>query len=436
MLSHQIFRNRKERHSSHPRRQACVSAGVILLMGLIAPVAISQTASRVANGFEIEIEHRMVLQDGGSILHIDNYVGDVELVGKAGQEVIVTEVVYVRADTEVEARELGMRAFSDVRHVGNRIEIRGSLESADGRSLHIVLARRMQVNVETLSGDILVTGGDGITEVSTGSGDVEISGVQAPVRVRSGAGEVVILDIEGSVSAASGVGDVDVSDVTEDVDLVTGAGDIDINSIGGGVEAKTGGGDIDVNGVQDDIAISTAGGDIEATEIKGNAELSTSGGSIKMHTIGGDVTATTIGGEIDGFAIGGRITAVTMAGDIDLHDVAREIAVTTKVGDITVTVADASFLRDEIIELRAENGDIDLFLPRDTNADVRLDLGFEGDFDSNDLSRDLRWSDIVDHFRRGRIRKVDGRLNEGGGRIELKTETGSIKVGVYRIRSK
>ncbi len=432
----QVLKNRREQHSSHTRRQSCVFAGLILLTGLVSPAAISQTVSRVHDGFEVEIEHRMAVRGGGSILHIDNYMGDVELVGESGREVIVTEVVYVRARSEAEARELGMRAFSDVRHVDNRIEISGSFERGDGRTLHVVLVQGMQVNVETLSGDILITGGDGISEVSTGSGDVEISGVQAPVRVRSGAGDVEVSDIAGSVSAASGAGDVDVMDVSEDVDLVTGAGDIDISSIGGDVEAATGGGDIVVSGVQADVMISTAGGDIEAIEIQGNAELSTSGGSIEMHTIGGDVTATTLGGEIEGIAIGGTIAATTMAGDIDLRDVAREITVTTTVGDITVTVQDASFLRNEVIELRAQNGDIDLFLPRDTNADVRLDLGFEGEFDGNDLSRDLRWTDIVEDYRQGRIRRVDGRLNEGGGRIELRTDTGRIKVGAYRIRSR
>lgn len=388
----------------------------------------AQTTSRVRGGYEVEIEHTFTVDAGESLLEIDRYSGDVELIWSANRQVVVTEVVHVDADSEEDAREQGVRSFSEVEEARGGLRIRGRNTYGDYKSIHVELASGMQAVVSTTNGDISVFSADAEIELASGNGDITVVRSAAGVEVRSGNGDIAVSDVEGSVEVANGAGDVTMTDVGRSAVVQTGAGDILAVRVNGNVTVQTGGGDIGVEQIGGDIELRTAGGDVEANTVSGSAELSTNGGSIDLVDIEGDLYATTMGGDIDGTSVQGVISAETMAGDIEFSGVVSEIMITTEVGDIQVEVSDADFLQDGSVRLRAGYGDVDLFLPPTTDANVSIELGFDGEFDPSDSPRSLRLNNMTQDVRQGRVRSVKGVLNSGGGRIEIKTGFGDVTI--------
>ncbi|GMQ81308.1 MAG: hypothetical protein BMS9Abin05_0739 [Rhodothermia bacterium] len=404
---------------------------VAVLIWTIIPVQ-AQTTSRVGNGFKVEIERTFTIKSETSALEIERYSGDVELVGGDRDQVVVKEVVYVQAGNEDEAREKGSRFFSEIEETRDGIRIEGALRYGDNKNLHVELARGMSAIVSTTNGDITVLSTDSRIEVRSGNGDISVIKSSSVVKAHSGNGDIDVSDVGGMVAASSGAGDITLSDINDRVDLETGAGDIILSRIEGGAKAQTGGGDIVAEAIAGNTTLQTAGGDIEAYRVSGSADLSTAGGSIKVADIEGDLFAHTFGGDIEGSSVGGIISVETLAGDIELFNVQNEIVATSEVGDITISVRDAEFLRSGAIELRADNGDVDLLLPRNTNANVTIDLGFDGEFDTEDSPRALRLKDMSRDIRRGRMRSVKGILNSGGGRIKIRTDSGDVSIEASR----
>ncbi len=354
--------------------RSCIRLGLVIALWGSALPAFGQQTRRVTNGFEVEIEHRLMIGTNSALIEIENYSGDVELVGSDDREIIITEIVLIEAESVDEARTLSQRYFSDVIQEAERIRIRGAVRHGDGRRLHARLAGGMTARVSSINGDITVTGTDGSVDLATGAGDVTVEYVQASVDVVTGAGEIRILNVDGPVSGVSGAGDVVLEIVRDDVDVATGAGDLEMSNVRGRLELTSGGGDIDVHDSAGNVMATTAGGDIDLERIDGHADLSTPGGSIDVRGLTGNLTATTLGGDILGSSIKGSIAVGSMAGDLDFSDVQGEIVAATEVGDITVVVENDLFLRTGKIDLRAENGDVDLRLPGSTGADLLIEL--------------------------------------------------------------
>jgi DUF4097 and DUF4098 domain-containing protein YvlB len=400
-------------------------AGVMLLA---ACPASGQEVRSVRGGYEVVVEHHFEISTSTSYLEIDNYAGDVEIMGSRENEIILVESVLVDTESRDEALRIGSRYLSEVRRSGARVTVSGAYRHGDDLNLRVVLARGMESNVSSLTGDLTLRDADSQAELNTGSGDIVVDGLRARLKSATGSGDITVRDTDGPVSGVSGAGDVTLRGVRQDVDVTTGAGDLDVSGVTGRVEMRTGGGDIEVDELEGDLFATTAGGDIEVDRVRGSARLSTSGGSIEVTDIAGNLDATTLGGDIEGDNIGGRITAESLAGDIEFDHVRNGISVTSQVGEITVRIEDASFLSTESIDIRADNGDIRLYVPGNVAADVSVDLGFDGEFDDGGGSSRVRLVDRKDELRQGRIRRVTGRLGRGGGRLELQTESGRISL--------
>ena len=131
-------------------------------------------------------------------------------------------------------------------------------------------------------------------------------------------------------------------------------------------------------------------------------DLRTVNGGVRLDNVGGEVRASTTNGGVRGrLAAASLIEARTTNGGVELE----------------ITGALAS---DARVTLTSVNGGVRLKVPQDTKAELRgrttngrisvTDLAFEAD---GEQSR----------------RRVEGRLNGGGGRIELQTVNGGVTVG-------
>lgn len=130
--------------------------------------------------------------------------------------------------------------------------------------------------------------------------------------------------------------------------------------------------------------------------------VQTQNGAVYVSGIHGGVRAETTNGGIDGDDLRGKVIARTTNGHV-------RVAVKAVAGDG--------------IELKTVNGGISLTLPATARADVSARV-VNGSIDLRDVS--LEASGNVSR------RRVDGRMNGGGPRVELETTNGGIKVNGTR----
>lgn len=128
------------------------------------------------------------------------------------------------------------------------------------------------------------------------------------------------------------------------------------------------------------VKLETVNGGIEVENIRGRAELETTNGGIVARGLEGPVDASTTNGGIE----------------VDLEQVAQEG-----------------------VELECTNGGIRLRLPKDAKANVVARIT-NGGIDVSDLDMEL----IGEQTRR----RLDGRLNGGGPRIQIEGTNGGIRL--------
>jgi DUF4097 and DUF4098 domain-containing protein YvlB len=132
-----------------------------------------------------------------------------------------------------------------------------------------------------------------------------------------------------------------------------------------------------------------AGAEVRFTTTNGGIEASDLTGRIQLETTNGGVTARNIGGQID---------ASTTNGGLDI-DLAR--------------------VPDGGAKLECTNGGIRLRLPRDAKASITASIS-NGGIDTGDLT--------IDGAGENSRRRLDGKLNGGGPRIQIEGVNGGIKL--------
>ena len=145
---------------------------------------------------------------------------------------------------------------------------------------------------------------------NTGSGDVSITGLQLKIRMNSGSGSFRISGSGGEMRINTGSGDIRVTKATGRLDFNCGSGDIDISEVNAAVEANVGSGDIEVSGLSltGKSTFNSGSGDVEVTLAQPLAyDISANSGS-------GDARLNFNGHKIDGLV---TMEANKQNGDIE-----------------------------------------------------------------------------------------------------------------------
>jgi hypothetical protein len=128
---------------------------------------------------------------------------------------------------------------------------------------------------------------------------------------------------------------------------------------------------------------------------------------LALKSVNGPVRVRDIEGRAELGTTNGRIEAEGMRGSVDAH---------TTNGSLLVELE--AFDRDEEMSLRTTNGGIKVYLPEGVEADIEAST-VNGSI-STDFSLDVRGKFIG--------KRVNGRINGGGGLIDLHTVNGSIRI--------
>ena len=145
-----------------------------------------------------------------------------------------------------------------------------------------------------------------------------------------------------------------------------------------------------------------------------------SGGNLQVEyavrvPAGADVKFSTVNGGIEITGLTGRINAETTNGGIKARDISGPIEASTTNGGVEVDIAR---LAEPGVKLGCTNGGIRLRLPGDAKATISARIT-NGGIDTSGLQLETSESSR---------RRLDGRLNGGGTRIDIEGTNGGIRI--------
>lgn len=181
------------------------------------------------------------------------------------------------------------------------------------------------------------------------------------------------------------------------------------------LEAKlrTSGGHLDLTKLEGNMDIGTSGGHITVRELLGDLKARSSGGHIELEHLEGEVDANTSGGHISLTKAQGAFKLRTSGGNIDVEDVDGELSASTSGGHVKATMASVN----GDLSLRTSGGNVSLEMPEATPADLEL--------------RGTKVVADLQNFNGQQSKtKIEGQINGGGYKVEMKTSGGTVKLSL------
>jgi hypothetical protein len=184
------------------------------------------------------------------------------------------------------------------------------------------------------------------------------------VETASASGDVEISKLIGSVRASSASGDVIIRNIGQEVTANVASGDIALEEVAGSIELSSAAGDIIVRNVGGDAVISVATGDVEVSSVEGELVLSSYTGDSVVEGVG-TVKYEGISGSARFIDVRGGVEASAASGDISFRVAPIELShyhITASSGNIVlrfVEVMEDGF----VLKAATTSGEISARLP-------------------------------------------------------------------------
>ncbi len=218
-----------------------------------------------------------------------------------------------------------------------------------------------------------------------------------------------------SVHAASASGDIEIGHMMSGVEASSASGDLIIRNISGDLEAHVASGNIEVEDVGGSVALGSAAGDIVVRNIEGDAEISVATGDVEITSIGGSLDLNSYTGDsvVDGV---GAVTYNGISGSARFVDVRGAVEASAASGDLSFRVAPETLVDYHIT---ASSGNVILrFLEIMEDGFVLKAATTSGEINA-------RLPITVTRVNRNRI---TGIVRDGRARVFLETASGDITV--------
>lgn len=280
--------------------------------------------------------------------------------------------------------------------------------------------------------------------LTTGDGDIELEGMAAAVVARSDHGNIMVRDIESAVELRARAGTLEAHRIEagEAAVLLEGSfGKITANQImAAEIELSSRNGEIDAEDLEaaGQLSLRSDFGSIELRDLRAERlSLSTRNGSIQVEDgqLAGDMEIVNDFGDT-------RVTGLTATryaiesqnGAIVLHDARGILEIGSSFGEVEIRA-----VAPVRLQASSQNGGIDFEGPLDEGAshvvhsdfggirlalpeDLGADLSLSTDFGSVVSELPVVVSGHMDE------RALEGRLNDGGARLEVSTQNGNIRI--------
>lgn len=121
-------------------------------------------------------------------------------------------------------------------------------------------------------------------DVESASGDISVSGLTKEIEISTASGDVTLETCKGDFDISTASGDIEMEVVEGDFDVSVASGDISVSDIQGVIEFSAASGNIDILNAKGSFDLSCASGDIDANrvEIKENSDFKAASGDIMV----------------------------------------------------------------------------------------------------------------------------------------------------------
>jgi DUF4097 and DUF4098 domain-containing protein YvlB len=109
----------------------------------------------------------------------------------------------------------------------------------------------------------------------------------------------VTVPAETEIDAESASGDISITGLNKEIEVSTASGDITLRECGGDMEISTASGDVEIEDTEGELEVSVASGDILTTNVEGNIELQSASGDIEMNKTSGEFDLSCASGNIE-----------------------------------------------------------------------------------------------------------------------------------------
>lgn len=270
-------------------------------------------------------------------LIVDTGSGDVHVRRGTDGTVSVQGHMFIHALTRQQAHELAEKIKADppIEILGNTVRIGDLSKYREGSSWF--LGPSLSINF-----DIQVPY-DTEVELDSGSGDLVVSEIRGPVQAESGSGDIEITSIEREVAVSTGSGDIKVSGAAK-VSAKASSGDVKLSTISGDVTIEVGSGDVVLQEIGSSVHVDTGSGDIRVDSALGSSarwQLETSSGDVAIRLPADArfaLAAETSSGEIKAdfpLTVTGKLSERELRGTVG-ESPSAEISIETSSGDIRI----------------------------------------------------------------------------------------------------
>ena len=202
----------------------------------------------------------------------------------------------------------------------------------------------------------------------------------------------------------------------QEIDIHVAVGRITASNVEGRIRLDTRSGGVEAREMAGHLTIDTGSGSVEVTGMDGDLEIDTGSGSVRVADVAaGRLGVDTGSGGVEGDGIRARrIEIDTGSGGIELRrSSARDVELDTGSGSVRAE------LTADIDRLIADtgSGSVTLRLPDGLNAELDIETGSGG--------IEIDFPVMATHRERNELR---GRIGDGGGRIEVDTGSGSVRI--------
>ncbi|HXM94233.1 MAG TPA: DUF4097 family beta strand repeat-containing protein [Candidatus Dormibacteraeota bacterium] len=205
--------------------------------------------------------------------------------------------------------------------------------------------------------------------------------------------------------------------VPHDIEISTtlASGAQTIIGVRGPLKAQTASGTIRADKIDREVQLTTVSGSIEAGNLADDVRVSSASGSVHLANVKGDVRVNAIAGSIDVTKPGGRVQADSVSGSVDLRDANGDVKAHAISGRVAVQGNPAA---NNYWDLRTVSGGVQLNVP--LQASFRLT--------AEAVTGDIR-TDIPIVIEEQGKHSLRAHLGNGGGRVEVHTVSGEIRIG-------
>lgn len=227
----------------------------------------------------------------------------------------------------------------------------------------ITVPQTTKVDVNTVSGDVLVVGINAEVNVNTVSGDITLQSI-----------------IAERVVAKTASGDLELSKVSSELSFTTASGDININGASGEYRISSASGGFEAKDFNGNLSLSTASGDVDLISSTGSFSLKTASGDINAETVilSGESEFSTASGDVKVSlkkSPDNDLKLATASGDVILdyngNALNGNFEFTAKV-DKGKIVSPVGFDKEEVITKNGDEYDVKSFTIGNSSPEIKL----------------------------------------------------------------